>query len=214
MSSGKKHFYLVRHGESEANVLRMHGGNHHALSEKGKEQARQIAKRFSKLPVEAVYSSELVRAEQTAQIIAEQNNLPLETAPDLSEVAMPSSMMERSFDTPEAIKAEIDLIENMRPGYKHSDEESFDEMVARAGRVLDWFSSLPQTHIGIVTHGLFLRCLIGRAIFGPDLSPRELLSLWRGLRTQNTGLTILEYRPDTPKALWRVYTWNDHAHLG
>lgn len=212
--NGMKRVYFVRHAQSEANVARVHGGPHHPLSKKGMEQAAFIAERCSKLPLQALFASDMVRAQQTGQAIAERTGLQLQTAEDLCEIRMPSSFMERRFDTPESIEMEAQLIETMAPGVRHSDEETFEEMIARAGQVLSWLAERKEDHIGIVTHGLFLRCIVGRAIFGPEISPREMLALWRGLKTENTGLTILEYRPDTPKALWRVFTWNDHAHLG
>jgi broad specificity phosphatase PhoE len=209
-----KRVYFVRHGESEANVARVHGGPHHPLSKKGMEQAKFIAGRFAKLPIQTLYSSDLLRAQQTSATIAERIGLPLHTKSDLQEVGMPSHFMERRFDTPETIEMEMQLIENMAPGRRQHDEETFDEIISRAGRVLDWLSQLPEDHVGIVTHGLFLRCIIARAIFGIEVTPHEVLVLWRGLKSENTGLTILEYKPDTPKRLWQLFTWNDHAHLG
>jgi probable phosphoglycerate mutase len=209
-----KRVYFVRHAESEANVARLHGGPHHPLSERGQKQAQFIAERCAKLPLQALCASDAIRAQQTAEAISKRTGLPVHTAHDLHEIIMPSRMMERRFDTSEAIEAESHLIENMKPGHRHSDEETFDEMTARAGRVLERLSQLPEEHVGVVTHGLFLRCLVGRAVFGADMTPRDLLALWRGLRSENTGLTIMDYRPDTPKSLWRLYTWNDHAHLG
>ncbi len=209
-----KRVYFVRHGESEANVARVHGGPHHPLSNKGRKQAEFIGERFAKLPIQALYSSNLMRAQQTAAIIAGRTGLPLHTEPDLYEVRMPSHFMERRFDTLESIELEMQLIENMAPGRRQHDEESFDEIIDRAGRVLGWLSQLPENHIGIVTHGLFLRCIVARAIFGPEVTPHEMLVLWRGLKSENTGLTILEYQPDIPKRLWQLFTWNDHAHLG
>lgn len=209
-----KRVYFVRHAESEANVARLHGGAHHPLSEKGQKQAEFIAERCAQLPLQVLFASNFVRAQQTGEVIAKRTGLRLQTADDLHEVEMPSHFMERRFDTPEAIEMEAQLIESMAPGVRHSDEENFDEMILRAGRVLSWLADCTEDHVGIVTHGLFLRCIVGRAIFGPEVSSREMLALWRGLKTENTGLTILEYRPDTPKALWRVFVWNDHTHLG
>ena len=209
-----KRVYFVRHAESEANVARLHGGPHHPLSKHGEKQAQFIAERCTKLPLQALFASDAIRAQQTAGVIAKRTSLVVHTAPDWHEGGMPSHMRERPFDTPEAIEAESELIENMAPGHRHSDEENFDDMIGRAGKALEFLAAQKEDHVGVVTHGLFLRCIIARAIFGPEVTPREVLALWRGLRSENTGLTIMDYRPDTPKSLWRLYTWNDHAHLG
>lgn len=213
MTEGSKRFYLVRHAQSAANVARLHGGPHHPLTEQGFKQAAFVAERLAKLPLEALAASDAVRAQQTAELISKRTGLEVKTVPDLCEVRMPSHMLERRYDTPESIEAEEMLIEGMGGPQSH-DGETFEQMVARAGRVLAAFAELPEAHVGVVTHGLFLRCLVGCAIFGDSITPRDMLVLWRGFKSENTGLTILEYRPDTPKRSWRLFVWNDHAHLG
>jgi broad specificity phosphatase PhoE len=79
--------YFVRHGESTANCLRefSNSGVKHPLTEKGVEQARAVARGFGGLPVEQVYSSPVLRAMQTAQVLAESLQAPLETTEALRE---------------------------------------------------------------------------------------------------------------------------------
>ncbi len=68
---------LIRHGESEANANRIHQGQtiDTGLSKKGKEQAKKVAKRLVNEKIEAVYSSDLKRAMETAKFIADSHNL-------------------------------------------------------------------------------------------------------------------------------------------
>jgi broad specificity phosphatase PhoE len=79
--------YFVRHGESTANLLRefSNSGVKHPLTEKGVEQARTVARSLSGLQVELVYSSPVLRAVQTAQILAEGLHASLETSEALRE---------------------------------------------------------------------------------------------------------------------------------
>ena len=65
--------YFVRHGESTANLLRefSNSGFKHPLTEAGVEQARLVAHSLSGLQVERIYSSPVMRAVQTAQILGE-----------------------------------------------------------------------------------------------------------------------------------------------
>jgi broad specificity phosphatase PhoE len=209
-----KRFYLVRHGESEANVAKVHGGPHHPLSERGRKQAEFIAERCAKLPLQAVYASTMVRAHQTGEAIAQRAGLALRVADGLHEVAPPSHLRDRPFTEKEFLESLEHLVDNLAPGRRYADEENFDDIVARATQALQWLAGLPEEHVAVVSHGLFLRCLMACAIFGSEITPRELLAIWRGFRSENTGLTILEYRPDMLKAQWRVFVWNDHAHLG
>jgi broad specificity phosphatase PhoE len=79
--------YFVRHGESTANLLRefSNSGVKHPLTEKGVEQARAVARGLSGLLVEQIYSSPVMRAVQTAQILAESLQAPLEVTEALRE---------------------------------------------------------------------------------------------------------------------------------
>ena len=79
--------YFVRHGESTANLLRefSNSGFKHPLTEAGVEQARTIARSLSGLQVERIYSSPVLRAVQTAQILAESLLAPLQITEALRE---------------------------------------------------------------------------------------------------------------------------------
>jgi broad specificity phosphatase PhoE len=79
--------YFMRHGESIANLTRefSNTGYKHPLTETGVQQARAAADVFRRLAVEKIYSSPVLRAMQTAQILAEKLQVPLETAEALRE---------------------------------------------------------------------------------------------------------------------------------
>ncbi len=79
--------YFVRHGESTANVLGLFSNEVHAhpLTEKGIEQARALAHSLSGLSFDGIYSSPILRARQTAEILAEALQVPLQIADALRE---------------------------------------------------------------------------------------------------------------------------------
>jgi probable phosphoglycerate mutase len=68
-----KHLYFVRHGESEANLRKefSNRGRKHPLTARGREQARQLAETLRTQPISHIYTSPLLRATQTAEILAE-----------------------------------------------------------------------------------------------------------------------------------------------
>jgi broad specificity phosphatase PhoE len=80
-------FYFVRHGESVANLLRefSNSGVKHPLTEKGVAQARTLAQKLTGIPFEMIYSSPVLRAMQTAQIVANQLCVPVEVTEALRE---------------------------------------------------------------------------------------------------------------------------------
>jgi broad specificity phosphatase PhoE len=78
---------LARHGESDWNRAgRWQGYADRPLTELGREQARALADRLEEIELEAVYSSDLLRARQTAEIVAATKSLQVTTVPELREV--------------------------------------------------------------------------------------------------------------------------------
>lgn len=70
--------YLVRHGQSAGNAEGRFGGHSATpLSELGLEQARLTAQILAKEKIDAIYTSDLSRAVQTAEPLARLLNLPI-----------------------------------------------------------------------------------------------------------------------------------------
>jgi broad specificity phosphatase PhoE len=77
---------LVRHGETDWNADgRLQGHTDRPLSEYGRRQARQLAGELEAEELEAIYSSDLRRARETAEIVGERLGLPVELDSDLRE---------------------------------------------------------------------------------------------------------------------------------
>ncbi|MCH9613839.1 MAG: 2,3-bisphosphoglycerate-dependent phosphoglycerate mutase [Chlamydiia bacterium] len=63
--------YLVRHGETDWNEEnRIQGRKDRPLTEKGKLQAKRVAEKLIHLDVDKIYTSPLIRAKETSQIIS------------------------------------------------------------------------------------------------------------------------------------------------
>jgi probable phosphoglycerate mutase len=81
--------YFVRHGESEANILQEVSNREfkHPLTDKGREQASTLAQNLQAMgiPVARLFTSPLMRAVQTAEILSAALGLPYEMADALRE---------------------------------------------------------------------------------------------------------------------------------
>lgn len=78
---------LVRHGETDWNRLGIcQGISDVELNENGRRQIEQLALSLSKENISAIYSSDLKRATDTANAIAEYHNLQVKFDPDLREM--------------------------------------------------------------------------------------------------------------------------------
>jgi probable phosphoglycerate mutase len=79
--------YLVRHGATDWNInKRAQGMADIPLTPRGKEEAQIAREALGNVPVDAVYSSDLSRAVETARPIAASHGLDLETDPDVREI--------------------------------------------------------------------------------------------------------------------------------
>jgi 2,3-bisphosphoglycerate-dependent phosphoglycerate mutase len=78
---------IARHGESDWNrERRWQGYADRPLTDRGREQARALAARLAHIELDAVYSSDLQRARDTAAVVAENQGLEVQAVPELREV--------------------------------------------------------------------------------------------------------------------------------
>ena len=79
--------FLARHGESDWNVeKRFQGHSDRPLTERGREQAHALADLLASEKIDAVYTSPLSRALETAEIVAARAGLEPVALPELREV--------------------------------------------------------------------------------------------------------------------------------
>jgi probable phosphoglycerate mutase len=79
--------YCVRHGESEFNAeKRIQGQTNVDLSPLGRRQSAAVAEALAQVPIQAVFASPLARALNTAQPIAEEHGLAVQTDDRLKEI--------------------------------------------------------------------------------------------------------------------------------
>lgn len=210
-----KTFYLVRHGQSQGNVGPIREGAESPLSSEGYAQAEFIAARCKKLPIQAIVSSTLVRASETARIIGGAIGKLVEYSDLLVERRRPSEQLGKPKDHPDSREIQKAMDGNMGvPLFRVSDEENFDDLKARATSALGYLLGRSEDNVLVVTHGYFMRALLACALCGPDLTAREARIFLDGFHMENTGITILCFDEQNQHSQWWLWVWNDHAHLG
>lgn len=79
-------FYFLRHGETDWNVQkRLQGATDTPLNDNGRQQAQRAAAILQKYPIDHIVASPLVRAFDTARIVADALAVPLETDARIAE---------------------------------------------------------------------------------------------------------------------------------
>jgi broad specificity phosphatase PhoE len=148
---------LVRHGETDWNSERRWQGHaDQPLNDAGREQARELAETLVDRGIDVVYSSDLVRAHETALIVAERLGLPVDVDAGLREVDV-GDWAGRLVSEIEAADPEaFQLWRQGRKGWNGG--ESYEEM---GKRVVEAVLRLAGRHPGktvlIATHGGSIR---------------------------------------------------------
>lgn len=140
--------YVVRHGQAELNAKRTIGGTFepNPLTGKGKKQALELAKKLENIQIDKIYSSDLSRAKQTAEIIASKKGLAIEINELLRERSW-GSLQNKTFDEakrmyPEAFKKEAKIQGQEAFKFRYvNDMESLEEAVSRFKRFLEMVAS-------------------------------------------------------------------------
>jgi 2,3-bisphosphoglycerate-dependent phosphoglycerate mutase len=209
---GEKVVYFVRHGQSVANVSAVFQPPHSPLSEEGWEQARCIGRRMAQLSCAALISSPFRRAVETAHAIAQQTALEAEYSELFVERIKPSSINGAPIEDEVAQATWRRWEESLyTPSMRVEDGENFDDIIARADRALVFLGERNEASLAVVTHGFFLRTLVARALFTDMLNEKAFKRFQSMASMENTGLTVLRWRGETG---WRLWIYNDHAHLG
>lgn len=145
---------LIRHGETALNVSRVVQPADTPLSARGVEQARALATRLSHAGVTAILSSDLPRALRTAQAIAQQTGLPIQTTELLRERNF-GDLRGQPYD---GLAADALTMQEAPPGGESA--AVFEHRVAQAFTHLVRLRETTHGTLAVVTHGLVLRALL------------------------------------------------------
>lgn len=192
--------YVVRHAEAEGNVYRrMHGQYESGITANGRRQIEALSQRFRDIPVDACYTSDLIRTQITAKAVSVPQNLPLHLEPAFREIA--AGTWE---NVPFGWLYTYDLVR-----MKQFDDEPENWYVEGAenfssctDRFINGLKRVGEQHPGgtvcVFTHGGVIRGMLRR------LFPDAVVG-----HSDNTAVTLLEYESGSFRA---VYI-NDNSHL-
>jgi probable phosphoglycerate mutase len=211
--------YFTRHGESVANASDRAGEKRppdaDRLSDRGWEQARGVGRRLEGSGLELIICSDMRRARETAEGIAEILDLPIEVDADLREVQQSDDFHAASPDF--GTTANLNWMPSAPPDHAEPGAESFNQIVARVQAIQERLAerAAGQRFVA-VSHFNFLHFFLGATLFGEDFSPQHIRPLFNAGHA-NTGITVFERRRRVLDAVvfdgWSLTTWNDQAHL-
>lgn len=190
--------YLLRHGETDWNKKRLlQGHTDTLLNETGRRQVEETAKKLAAfgLRMDAIVSSPLRRAKESAQIAARMLGYPQE------KIVVEELLIERGFGEGEGM-----ALEEMKARYPDRDctgMESKEELIGRAGlalqKITDMFSDAQR--ILLAAHGAILFALLEAASEEPIPYQGRSACLKQGsiyrIRHENDQNTFAVYEEET-----------------
>jgi probable phosphoglycerate mutase len=161
---------LVRHGETDWNrERRWQGHADRPLNDTGRAQARELAERLAAEPLEAIYSSDLARARETAEIVASRLGLPVGIDPRLREVDVGEwsglTMAEVELRFPAGIRRRLD------GGTGWDRGETYEQMAERVVAALHDIAAAHDGRVLAVSHGGAMRAVWTAAGGDPEARP-------------------------------------------
>ncbi len=206
-----KTIYFVRHGESEGNVARTSQGIKTPLTDTGHKQAKRLAERCKDLEITKIYTSDMTRAIDTGDHIAQTLDLEPESSPLFREWMTPASVQGKTYDSPEYQAFSTSFKQSYTdPNWRYEDAENFHDLLKRGKESVAFLECSPEDKILVVSHGKYMRFLLALIIHQENLTPELHMQIYGSVRESNTGITVFIIK-DTKE--WNLITWNDHAHF-
>lgn len=196
---------VVRHGETTWNREgRLQGHTDIPLSEAGFVQADELAERLAGEAFDALYSSDLLRARQTAERVARRTGHPILVDPRLRERHLG---VLQSFTREENARVHPGVYERYLRGEAdyvipggESASQFFDRVI---GALTSIAAGLTARRAVIVCHGGVLDALYRVAAGEGPEGPRKTTLL-------NASINTFHYRDGR----WSLHLWGDISHLG
>jgi len=180
--------YIVRHGQTDWNAIhKIQGQTDTLLNASGEEQAKNRAKLLKNIHFDAIFSSDLLRAHRTAEILALERSIA---------VATTHLLRERNFGPLEG--KEVVKLREMEKELgelgdaerfvhkKYPDIESDEELI---GRFLTFLREVAvanaNKNVLVVTHGGVMRAILVHIGY---VTYKEVNSLW----IDNTGYFVMK----------------------
>ena len=135
------YLFVVRHGQTHANEKGIEAGPlDYPLSKAGRREVRFISKALSGVKIHAVYSSPILRAQQTAEILARPHGLKVKTLEGLTETRIKPEFVGK--------KGRHHILESPEDYL-----ETYDELRRRITKAIDLIKANERGNVIAVSHG-------------------------------------------------------------
>lgn len=191
--------YMIRHGQSVANIERVYGGHAQVpLTAVGEEEAVRAGKLLEGITFDKVYTSDLIRAIRTQELAypaEDVERLELLREMDVGE------LVGKPFDRCREIYGEAFEANRARANFAPYGGEDRTMIYQRAQEFMRILEADPHEKVAVFSHNGFI-CSFLRAVMGIDPEAVRLF-------TNNCAISTFIYED----GYWKVETWNYNGDL-
>ena len=185
--------YITRHGQTDWNLLgRMQGHTDIPLNDTGRAQAYDLAKKVAELDIKHIFSSDLKRARETAEIVNKSNgNL---------EIVFDKRLREVCYGDLEG-KTRADLGEDVWGVYNRAVEElnaeRLEDVFSRVKEFLQEIQQKKLKDVLIVTHGGLIR-MVAYYLDNPEYNHEGYMKFFNESRWyENAQVGVIDFETRT-----------------
>ena len=186
--------YIVRHGESVSNVKGVVAGHaDYELTEEGEQQARILGEKLKHVHFDQVFSSDLIRAKRTAELITLEKKLAIETTQVLRERNYGNFEGKTHKDLFALFDSWNHLSYKQRLKQRPAENaESDEEVLARFITFLREISvTYPKKTILVSTHGGIMHAFLGH-VSGKDRVQSVRNAAWLKVESDGVNFEVIE----------------------
>ena len=197
--------YVVRHAQAEGNLYRRTQGWYDSrVTALGEKQIQALSKRFRGVKIDAVYSSDLLRARTTALAVTVPRHMEVIPDPGLREIHL-GEYEDMPFGELDALHTERwQHFRERLPQWHAPGGETYQQV---CDRVTKSFFRIAQDHpdetVAVFSHGLAILCLQA------SLKGKTTQELAKDPLCGNTGVSCYEVKDGK----FRILYENDATHL-
>lgn len=195
-----KTVFLIRHGETDYNREgRFQGTLQIPLNQTGHDQAQALGQYLQDESIDAIYTSHLLRAYETAEYVAKVSNLTVRQDPRLAEVNLGKFQGLARNKMAETYPQEFRMYDSGDMSYTPPGGESRRSVQERITSA--WLEITEQTYydtVTIVSHGAALKILL-----------RHMFYRVEDIRLPNTSITTLIRFHN----VWEIQSFAEIPHL-
>lgn len=194
--------YLIRHARQDSRLCNVDV----SLSQEGIRQAHLLGKRLMKEQIDGLYSSDLIRAVETAEVLNQYMNVDHKIKKEFREISFGDLEGNTDDYNKMHFKEFLEELNSLKVDIPFPNGENGEDVCQRMYPILEEIATSGQKKVAIVTHGYSIRSILTK-IIGVDPFKKLLFAK----TFENCSITELYYQKERER--FYLERLNDYAHL-